>query len=83
MCHDDIDLVAPDAAERLARHLTAHDLVGVAGTTLVTGPAVFWSGHPHIHGWMAHRLPGEADYELAFSSLARRSPAACRRSTAC
>jgi GT2 family glycosyltransferase len=70
MCHDDIDLVAPDAADRLARHLTAHDLVGVAGTTLVTGPAVFWSGHPHIHGWMAHRLPGETDYELAFSSLA-------------
>ena len=70
MCHDDIDLVAPDAAERQARHLTAHDLVGVAGTTLVTGPAVFWSGHPHIHGWMAHRLPGETDYELAFSSLA-------------
>ena len=70
MCHDDIDLVAPDAADRLARHLTAHDLVGVAGTALVTGPAVFWSGHPHIHGWMAHRLPGEYDYELAFSSLA-------------
>ncbi|HEY8245070.1 MAG: glycosyltransferase [Vicinamibacteria bacterium] len=70
LCHDDIDLIAPDAADRLARHLTAHDLVGVAGTTLVTGPAVFWSGHPHIHGWMTHRLPGEADYELAFSSLA-------------
>jgi len=70
LCHDDIDLVAPDAADRLAQHLAAHDLVGVAGTSLVTGPAVFWSGHPHIHGWMAHRLPGDADYELAFSSLA-------------
>jgi len=70
MCHDDIDLLVPDAADRLARHLTTYDLVGVAGTTRVTGPAVFWSGHPHIHGWMTHRLPGEADYELAFSSLA-------------
>lgn len=69
-CHDDIDLLAPDAAQRLARHLTHHDLLGVAGTTRVTGPAVFWSGHPHIHGWMTHRLPGEADYELSFSSLA-------------
>lgn len=69
-CHDDIDLVAPDAADRLAAHLAGHDLVGVAGTTRVTGPAVFWSGHPHIHGWMTHRLPGEADYEVSFSSLA-------------
>ncbi len=69
-CHDDIDLLAPDTAQRLAHHLTRHDLVGVAGTTRVTGPAVFWSGHPHIHGWMTHRLPGEADYELSFSSLA-------------
>jgi tetratricopeptide (TPR) repeat protein len=69
-CHDDIDLAAPDAAERLARHLTRVDLVGVAGTTRVTGPAVFWSGHPHIHGWMTHRLPGDADYEPSFSSLA-------------
>lgn len=69
-CHDDIDLLAPDAAQRLAHHLTHHDLVGVAGTTRVTGPAVFWSGHPHIHGWMTHRLPGEPDFELSFSSLA-------------
>ncbi|MEO8485223.1 MAG: glycosyltransferase [Betaproteobacteria bacterium] len=69
-CHDDIDLLAPDAAHRLARHLTRHDLVGVAGTTQVTGPAVFWSGHPHIHGWMTHRLPGEDAYETSFSSLA-------------
>ena len=69
-CHDDIDLVAPDAADRLARHLTHHDVVGVAGTTRVTGPAVFWSGHPHIHGWMTHRLPGESDYEASFSSAA-------------
>ena len=69
-CHDDIDLLAPDAAARLAVHLARFDLVGVAGTTRVTGPAVFWSGHPHIHGWVTHRLPGEADYEPSFSSFA-------------
>ena len=72
-CHDDIDLLAPDAADRLARHLTRCDLVGVAGTTRVTGPAVFWSGHPHLHGWMTHRLPGETEYEVSFSSLATPS----------
>ena len=70
LCHDDIDLLAPDAAQRLALHLTHHDLVGAAGTTRVTGPAVFWSGHPHIHGWMTHRLLGDTEFELSFSSLA-------------
>jgi len=69
-CHDDIELLAPDAAARLATHLARFDLVGVAGTTRVTGPAVFWSGHPHIHGWVTHRLPGETDYEPSFSSFA-------------
>ena len=68
--HDDIDLIAPDAARRLALHLTRHDVVGVAGTSRVAGPAVFWSGHPHIHGWMTHRLPGDEDFEASFSSLA-------------
>jgi tetratricopeptide (TPR) repeat protein len=92
-CHDDIDLLAPDAAARLAVHLERFDLVGVAGTTRVTGPAVFWSGHPHIHGWVTHRLPGETDYEPSFSSFAGANAAvggieaidgvlmACRRET--
>lgn len=68
-CHDDIDILAEDAAERLSLHLTRHELIGVAGTTRVTGPAVLWSGHPWIHGWMTHRLPGERDYEATFASL--------------
>ncbi|HVN35313.1 MAG TPA: glycosyltransferase [Casimicrobiaceae bacterium] len=68
-CHDDIDLLAPDVAERVALHLTSHELVGAAGTTRVSGPAVLWSGHPWIHGWVTHRLPGEADYEPSFLSL--------------
>jgi len=69
-CHDDIDLLAPDAAARLVAHLARFDVVGVAGTTHVTGPAVFWSGHPHVHGWVTHRLPGEGDYQPSFSSFA-------------
>jgi len=28
------------------------DIVGVAGTTLVNGPAVFWARHPYCHGWV-------------------------------
>jgi tetratricopeptide (TPR) repeat protein len=68
-CHDDIDLLAPDAAPRLARHLTHADFVGVAGATRVTGPAVFWAGHPWLHGWVTYHAPGDADYEVTAMSL--------------
>ena len=68
-CHDDIDLLAPDAAARLARHLTHADVVGVAGATRVTGPAVFWAGHPWLHGWVTYHRPGDADYEATAMSL--------------
>lgn len=68
-CHDDVDLLAPDAAARLARHLTHVDLVGVAGAARVTGPAVFWAGHPWLHGWVTYHAPGDADYEVTAMSL--------------
>jgi len=68
-CHDDVDLLAPDAAVRLARHLTHVDLVGVAGAARVTGPAVFWAGHPWLHGWVTYHAPGDADYEVTAMSL--------------
>jgi len=70
-CHDDIDLVAPDVATRLATHLTHYDMVGVAGATRVTGPAVFWAGHPWLHGWVSYHEPGRADYEVTAMSLAQ------------
>jgi len=38
LSHDDIEIVTPDFAERLERHLSQFDLIGIAGTTrLVTG----------------------------------------------
>lgn len=68
-CHDDIDILAPDAVPRLAAHLTRFDMVGAAGATRVSGPAVFWAGHPHLHGWVSYRKPGDADYEATAMSL--------------
>lgn len=70
-CHDDIDLLAPDVATRLATHLTHHDIVGVAGATRVTGPAVFWAGHPWLHGWVSYRESGRTGYEVTAMSLAQ------------
>ena len=38
LSHDDIEILTPDFADRLDRHLAQFDLIGVAGTTrLVTG----------------------------------------------
>jgi tetratricopeptide (TPR) repeat protein len=53
-CHDDIELLAEDFAARLHAAFDGADLVGVFGTTYVSGPAVAWSGQPHLHGWVSH-----------------------------
>jgi len=54
LCHDDIEIIVDDFYERLIDALTNVDIVGVAGTTLVNGPAVFWARHPYCHGWVTH-----------------------------
>lgn len=69
-CHDDIDFLVDDLPDRLRGHLGRFDLIGAAGTTRVTGEAVFWSGHPYIHGWIIHKgKQTEGQYEPSFSSL--------------
>lgn len=55
LCHDDIIIHATDFASRLAHHLREFDLIGVAGTTRCCGPAAYWAGPPHIHGWVTYR----------------------------
>ncbi|MGH8851326.1 MAG: glycosyltransferase [Casimicrobiaceae bacterium] len=62
LSHDDVDILAPDFAARLWEHLQSFDVVGVAGSTRMDGPALGWSGHPHLRGWITHRAPGDADW---------------------
>jgi len=56
-CHDDIGLLCDDFAERLRRHLAVHDLVGVAGTDRLGGPAWHWAGPPHTASWVSLPRP--------------------------
>jgi GT2 family glycosyltransferase len=56
-CHDDIGLLCDDFADRLRRHLAVHDLVGVAGTDRVSGPAWHWTGPPHTASWVSLPRP--------------------------
>jgi len=57
LSHDDIDIAASDFACRLVRHLRQFDVVGVIGSTKMSGPAWGWSGHPHLRGWITHVVP--------------------------
>jgi tetratricopeptide (TPR) repeat protein len=54
LCHDDIAFLTPRLDLALQRALASADIAGVAGATRVGGPAVLWSGHPHVHGWVTY-----------------------------
>lgn len=56
-CHDDLEWISPWPFDALERALGHHDLVGLAGSRLASGPAVNWAGHPHIHGWVSYPAP--------------------------
>ena len=68
--HDDVELLTPQPFDALEQALGRSDIVGLAGTRLVTGPAVIWAGHPHIHGWVSYPArAGETGYDAAPLSL--------------
>ena len=52
--HDDVEFVTPDLATRLERHLTAFDMVGVAGTTRLIDGAWVTAGDPFCHGLVVY-----------------------------
>ena len=64
LSHDDVDILAPDFAVRLFGRLQAFDVVGVAGSTRSDGPAIGWSGHPHLRGWITHRVPDSMNWQV-------------------
>lgn len=45
--HDDVEVLSPDFAERLAAHREAFDVVGIAGTRRLCGGAWYLAGQPH------------------------------------
>ncbi len=69
LCHDDIEVLSPRLDLRLAEALAQADIVGVAGSDQAGGPAVLWTGHPHIHGWVSYPREGEVEVApLSFRS---------------
>jgi tetratricopeptide (TPR) repeat protein len=52
--HDDIEIVSPDFAARLLSCFCDYDLIGIAGTTKLVGPAWVYAGWPNYHGQVGH-----------------------------
>jgi Glycosyltransferase like family len=49
LSHDDIRILTPDFAVRVATHLASYDLVGIAGTTRVVGGSWLDAGDPYLY----------------------------------
>lgn len=67
--HDDLELAAERPLSCLTGALGQCDVVGVAGSRRVHGPAVNWDGHPHIHGWVAYPCADGAGWDATLYSL--------------
>jgi hypothetical protein len=67
--HDDIRFAIPDFAARLADAMDDADIVGVAGTTRVCGPALPWAGHPDLFGTITQHGEAEPGFEFCAASL--------------
>lgn len=67
--HDDVEFVSADALGALAAAMRSADVVGLAGSARASGPAVLWSGHPHLHGWVSYPAHSGEGYEAAPLSL--------------
>jgi GT2 family glycosyltransferase len=57
--HDDVEFLADSFAARIINHLCHHDVVGVAGTTLVEHPNWLASGWPYLAGQIGHHGPDD------------------------
>lgn len=69
--HDDVEFISPRPLAAIAAALRDADVVGLAGSERATGPAVLWSGHPGLHGWVSYPAASGSGLEAAPLSLRR------------
>jgi tetratricopeptide (TPR) repeat protein len=69
--HDDVEFISPAPLAFLSAALREADVVGLAGSERAAGPAVLWSGHPGLHGWVSYPAPQGDGLEAAPLSLRR------------
>jgi tetratricopeptide (TPR) repeat protein len=73
--HDDIEILNDDFVEVLSQQLADFDAVGVAGTTKLQGPAVFWSGNPYARTFVTQldQEQGREQLRVCANSLSMAS----------
>ncbi len=64
LSHDDVDVLALDFAARIFARLKDYDALGVVGSMRMNGPAIGWSGHPHLRGWITHHAPDDPTWRV-------------------
>ncbi len=69
--HDDIRLISPDFAARLAHHLEHYDGVGVCGTDRLVSARWDAAGWPHLQGQFVQARPGESGLLLFVAGCAQ------------
>ena len=62
LSHDDIEILTPDFAARVALHLGAHDLIGIAGTTRVVEGRWAGAGDPYVYTLISSPFPDAAGF---------------------
>lgn len=73
--HDDVQIVSRDFAAKLHASFAQADVLGVAGTDLLSGPTWQGSGAAHTHGQIAHPADGDGQWELGvYGVRARLAP---------
>ena len=62
LSHDDIEILTPDFAARVAQHLAEHDLIGIAGTTRVVEGRWAGAGDPYVYTLITSPFPDAAGF---------------------
>src|SRR2546421_1950924 len=64
-CHDDIEILTPDFAPKLKRHLETFDIIGVAGTERVIGGLLRAAGPPDIFSQSTAPPPAAGSFDAS------------------
>lgn len=66
--HDDVEILAPDFGNRLARRLSDCDVLGIAGATRASGPGWPFAGWPYLHGSVIYPAENGQGYHVTVYS---------------
>ncbi len=62
LSHDDIEILTPDFADRVERHLGNFELVGIAGTTRLIEGRWAGAGDPYVYTLISSPLPDDGGF---------------------